>query len=100
MEKRKIIIDVDTGHDDAIAIMMAMLCKDEFDILGIATVNGNVSRLYNKNTLRVGEFMGGRFPFTEVANILWLPHGKAPTSEKDKPGEKTADGFGRTSEQL
>ena len=37
---RKVILDVDTGSDDAVAIITAALCKD-FEILGICSVNGN-----------------------------------------------------------
>ena len=53
--KRKIIMDVDTGSDDAIALVMAMLCED-FDCLGICSVNGNVEvKLTTDNSLRVVE---------------------------------------------
>ena len=37
---RKIIIDTDTGSDDAVAILMAMLNKD-VEVLAITTVSGN-----------------------------------------------------------
>ncbi len=58
MEKEKIILDVDTGTDDAVAIIMAMLCQD-FDLLGITTVNGNVElKLTTDNTLRVVDYCG------------------------------------------
>lgn len=40
--KRKIILDVDTGIDDALGIMLAVK-SGEFEIIGITTVNGNVS---------------------------------------------------------
>lgn len=40
--KRKLILDVDTGIDDAIGIILAVKSL-QFDILGITTVNGNVS---------------------------------------------------------
>ncbi|MFT8320931.1 MAG: nucleoside hydrolase [Bacillus sp. (in: firmicutes)] len=40
--KRKLILDVDTGIDDAIGILLAIK-SNEFDVLGITTVNGNVS---------------------------------------------------------
>jgi len=40
MEKRKIIIDCDPGHDDAIAIMMAAN-NPKLDLLGITIVAGN-----------------------------------------------------------
>lgn len=40
MEKRKIILDCDPGHDDAIAIMMAAE-NPKIDLLGITIVAGN-----------------------------------------------------------
>ena len=40
MKKRKIIIDCDPGHDDAIAIMMAAT-NPKLDLLGITIVAGN-----------------------------------------------------------
>ena len=40
MDKKKVILDVDTGSDDAIAIILAVLHPD-LDVLGITTVNGN-----------------------------------------------------------
>ena len=61
-KKRKLILDVDTGSDDALAIMSAIL-SPEFDIVGICTVNGN-QPLPNttENTLRVVELMGADVP--------------------------------------
>ena len=54
-DKRKIIMDVDTGSDDAIALIMAML-DERFDLLGICTVNGNIEvKLTTDNSLRVVE---------------------------------------------
>ena len=38
---RKIIIDCDPGHDDAMAIMLAAAHPEALDILGIVTVAGN-----------------------------------------------------------
>jgi purine nucleosidase len=40
MSKRKIIMDCDPGHDDAIAIILAAV-QPELEILGITTVSGN-----------------------------------------------------------
>ena len=37
---KKIILDCDPGHDDAVAIMLAASSK-EIDILGITCVGGN-----------------------------------------------------------
>ena len=42
MPARKIIIDCDPGQDDAINLLLAMASPDEFDILGVTTVAGNV----------------------------------------------------------
>lgn len=56
---RKIILDVDTGTDDAIAIMCAVQAEKQFDIVGICTVNGNRGVEYTtENTCRVLEYMG------------------------------------------
>jgi inosine-uridine nucleoside N-ribohydrolase len=54
----KVIMDVDTGIDDAIAIMMA-LQSPEIEIVGITTVSGNVSsRIAALNTLGILKMMG------------------------------------------
>jgi len=53
MKPRNIILDVDTGTDDAIAIMLAALHAD-INLLGCTTVNGNVDVEHTtQNTLRV-----------------------------------------------
>ncbi|MBE6113576.1 MAG: nucleoside hydrolase [Erysipelotrichaceae bacterium] len=58
MEKYKVILDVDTGTDDAVAILMAM-AAEEIDLLGICSVNGNRNvELTTDNTLRVVDFVG------------------------------------------
>jgi inosine-uridine nucleoside N-ribohydrolase len=56
--KRRLILDVDTGTDDAVAIMFAALHPD-LDLLAVTTVNGNVP-VHNvtDNTLRVLDFVG------------------------------------------
>lgn len=38
----KIIIDTDPGIDDAVAILLALAAKNELDVVGMTTVNGNV----------------------------------------------------------
>lgn len=51
--KRKLILDVDTGLDDAIGIILA-LKSQQFDVLGITTVNGNVSlESATRNTCKI-----------------------------------------------
>jgi len=55
---RKIILDCDPGHDDAIAIIMAGL-SDDIELLGVTTVAGN-SYLENttRNALIITELAG------------------------------------------
>jgi len=74
--KRKVILDVDTGSDDAVAIMSAILC-DELDVLGITAVHGNLPLQYTlDNTLRVVELLGsdvpvfGGCPFPMVQDLV------------------------------
>lgn len=58
----KVILDVDTGSDDAIAIMAAALSKD-IELLGITTVNGNRNvDITTDNTLRVVSLLGKPVP--------------------------------------
>jgi purine nucleosidase/ribosylpyrimidine nucleosidase len=55
---RKLVLDVDTGSDDAVAIMFAAL-HPELDVLGVTTVNGNVPLEHTTdNSLRVLDFIG------------------------------------------
>jgi purine nucleosidase len=55
--KEKIILDVDTGLDDALGIMLAVK-SGRFDIIGITTVNGNVSlERATVNTCKILEFL-------------------------------------------
>jgi inosine-uridine nucleoside N-ribohydrolase len=58
----RVVLDCDTGTDDAIAIMVAAL-HPEIDLLAVSTVNGNVP-LPNttENTLRVLDHIGARVP--------------------------------------
>jgi inosine-uridine nucleoside N-ribohydrolase len=59
---RKIILDVDTGVDDAVALLIA-LCSADIEVLGISTVNGNCSlAVCTENTLRVLDWMRSDIP--------------------------------------
>lgn len=54
----KIILDVDTGTDDAVALMTAAL-SPEIELVGATTVNGNTHvESTTENTLRVLEWIG------------------------------------------
>lgn len=55
---QKVILDVDTGTDDAVALMVAALSPD-LELIGATTVNGN-TLVHNctENTLRVFDYIG------------------------------------------
>lgn len=70
MKKRPFIIDCDTGTDDAIALVAALGCE-EMEIIGITSVNGNVSEYYTShNNLRLMEYLGRDIP---VCRGAYLP---------------------------
>ena len=55
---KKIILDCDPGHDDAVAIMLAA-ASDEIDLLGITCVAGNTTLKNTKlNALKVCSLIG------------------------------------------
>ena len=60
---RNIIIDCDPGHDDIIAILVALAHKDELNILGFTTVAGNqtLDKVTN-NLLKVQTYLGIDIP--------------------------------------
>lgn len=67
----KVILDVDTGTDDAVALMTAALSPD-IDLVGATTVNGNTGLEYTtENTLRVFDWIG--MPATPVFRGLAQP---------------------------
>ena len=54
----KVILDVDTGTDDAVALMVAALSPD-IELVGATSVNGNTTLDYTtENTLRVLDWIG------------------------------------------
>jgi inosine-uridine nucleoside N-ribohydrolase len=59
---QKLILDVDTGTDDAVALMLAALHPD-LELLAATTVNGNVPVDYcTENSLRVFDHIGVPVP--------------------------------------
>jgi inosine-uridine nucleoside N-ribohydrolase len=68
----KVILDVDTGVDDAVAIILA-LNSPELEVMGITTVAGNVSvERATENTLKIVEFAGRNTPvFPGMGRPLW-----------------------------
>ena len=62
---QKVILDVDTGTDDAVALMLAAL-HPELDLIAATTVNGNVPVDYcTENSLRVFDHIGIPVPVYE-----------------------------------
>jgi purine nucleosidase len=60
MNQRKVIIDCDPGQDDAVMLLLALACPDEFDILGITTVAGNVPLDLTQRNARIMCELAGR----------------------------------------
>ena len=61
-DKMKVILDCDTGSDDAVAIMAAIL-SPRIDLLGITTVAGNKEiHFTTDNTLRVVDLLRSSTP--------------------------------------
>ena len=60
--KRKIILDCDPGHDDAVAIMLAGN-NELIDLLGITVESGNQTLAKTgRNTLNLVQFLGLNVP--------------------------------------
>lgn len=95
---KKVILDVDTGSDDAIAIMTALL-SPELDVLGICTVNGNrCIDNTTENTLRVVEHIGAKVPVYRgcaLPMVVSLTKGRREcvpfTGQKDKKEDVHGD---------
>jgi pyrimidine-specific ribonucleoside hydrolase/non-specific riboncleoside hydrolase len=81
MDNRKILIDCDTGTDDAIAIVAA-LCAPQCDVVALTTVNGNVGVAHtSRNTLDLVHLMGLDVPVAVGAAAplkTRLPEAHAP----------------------
>ncbi|MCI9667057.1 MAG: nucleoside hydrolase [Angelakisella sp.] len=80
-DKMKVILDCDTGSDDAVAIMMAIL-SPKIDLLGVSTVAGNKEIGFTTdNTLRVVDMLRSSTPVyrgcatSMVAKLLPNRHG-------------------------
>jgi inosine-uridine nucleoside N-ribohydrolase len=62
---QQVILDVDTGTDDAVALMLAAL-HPHLELIGATTVNGNVPVDYcTENSLRVFDYIGIPVPVYE-----------------------------------
>jgi inosine-uridine nucleoside N-ribohydrolase len=88
MVTTKLILDVDTGTDDAVALMLAAL-HPALDLVAATTVNGNVNvAMTTENTLRVFDHIDRRVPV-----YRGLP---APLARPDFPVPRDAPIAGKT----
>ena len=90
MEKQKIILDCDPGHDDAIAIMLAGSAKN-LEILGICVEAGNQTlEKTGNNTLNLVQYLDLDVP---VALGSGKPLKRSPMTCAEIHGETGLDGF-------
>jgi inosine-uridine nucleoside N-ribohydrolase len=93
-----IILDCDPGHDDAIAILLA-LASPELELLGITTVSGNQTLdKTTVNALRILEFadrtevpvhVGADAPLVRTRDVAAHVHGESGLDGPDLPAPTT-----------
>lgn len=65
----RLIIDTDPGHDDAIAIFLALAYSEEIDLQGVTTVAGNQTlEKVTGNALKLLSYVGRRVPVAAGAS--------------------------------
>lgn len=90
MSKRKIILDCDPGHDDAVAIMMAAR-HPSLELLGITIVKGNQTLdKTTRNALNVCQFLGLDVPVYKGMSVPIVI--ESPATEERVHGESGLDG--------
>jgi len=88
----RILIDCDPGHDDAVALLMALARPDAFEIVGITTVAGNIDVVQAERNAREIRDLSGRQDIpvrAGCARPLVLPFRDA----SDFHGASGMDGF-------
>ena len=89
MEKQKIILDCDPGHDDAVAILLAA-GSPQLDLLGITVIAGNQSLEKTvRNACRVVQWIGADVPVYAGCD---RPMVRPQIIAKDIHGESGLDG--------
>jgi inosine-uridine nucleoside N-ribohydrolase len=98
MTPTPIVLDCDPGHDDAIALLLA-LASPEIDLLGVTTVSGNQTLdKTTTNALRVLEFVdrtdvkvyaGADRPFIRAREVAAHVHGETGLDGPDLPQPTT-----------
>lgn len=82
---RPILIDCDPGHDDAMAIMLALANSDQLDVLGITCVGGNQTlEKVSENALKVLTVVNKNIPVAKgMASPLIKQIAPAPEAHGD-----------------
>lgn len=63
MNRIPLIIDTDPGHDDVVALILAMSASNRLDLKAVTTVQGNQTvDKTTRNALRLKEFVGSTVP--------------------------------------
>ena len=88
---RPLIIDCDPGQDDAIALLMAIASAEEFDLLGITTVAGNVPLAKTEANARRVRDLAGR-PDLPVYAGCPRPMVRTPVTAEAVHGPSGIDG--------
>ena len=101
MTPTPIILDCDPGHDDAIAILLAV-ASPELELVGVTTVSGNQTLdKTTANALRVLEFVGrsdipvyagADKPFVRTRDVAAHVHGESGLDGPDLPPPSRAAG--------
>lgn len=94
MNRRNIIIDCDPGHDDVMALLLALANQDKLNILGVTTVAGNqtlekvthnLRRLYTYLGISTPAASGAATPITRELVLGDAVHGESGLDGWDFP---------------
>ncbi|MFU1476761.1 nucleoside hydrolase [Roseovarius sp. C7] len=91
MSREKIIIDTDPGQDDAVAILLALACPDELELLAITCVAGNVPLALTARNARMICELAGRSDIPVFAGCD-RPLGRALVTAEHVHGKTGLDG--------
>jgi purine nucleosidase len=110
MTRHRILIDTDPGHDDAVALLLALASPDEIEVLAITTVAGNVPlERTTENALKVLElagrtdvpvFAGSRRPLVRDLFTAEYIHGVTGMDGPDLPVPATAASAGHAVDRI
>ncbi len=93
---RRVILDCDPGHDDAIALLLALGSPSEVELLGVSTVAGNQTlERTTANAIRVLDHVGrddvpvaagAARPLVRAAELATSVHGETGLDGPELPG--------------